>query len=222
VGDVAARLVDSRLKSVPVMRLVEIKLELPEVAMPANVVRLLAQARRRIAALEKEAQPALAAFVPSDFELVYKALLSIQSRRLATGRRFIEWGSGLGVVTCLAEWAGFDAVGIEIEPRLVQMAETLAAKYGVASQFVCGSFVPPDAELRLERLADIAWLSNDGPDGYNELELEPDDFDVVFAYPWPGEEQVIFDLFADCAAVGALLLTYHGLDGVRLQRKVRG
>jgi hypothetical protein len=46
--------------------------------------------------------------------------------RLATGRRFIEWGSGLGVVTCLAEWAGFDAIGIEIEPRLVGMAEELA------------------------------------------------------------------------------------------------
>ena len=41
------------------------------------------------------------------------------------------------------------------------------------------------------------------------------------AYPWPGEEQVIFDLFTDYAAVGALLLTYHGQDGVRLARKVR-
>ena len=44
---------------------------------------------------------------------------------------------------------------------------------------------------------DVAWLTTTGPDGYDELELEPDDFDVVFAYPWPGEEQVIFDLFAD-------------------------
>ena len=56
---------------------------------------------------------------------------------------------------------------------------------------------------------------------HEELDLEPDDFDVVFAYPWPGEEQVIFDLFADTAAVGSLLLTYHGMDGVRLQRKVK-
>ena len=68
---------------------------------------------------------------------------------------------------------------------------------------------------------DVAWLSTSGPDGYEELHLEPDDFDVIFAYPWPGEEQVIFDLFADCAAVGALLLTYHGQEGVRLQRKVK-
>jgi hypothetical protein len=204
------------------MRLVEIDLQLPEVALPANVVRLFADARRRIGVLEKEAQPALAAFVPSDFELVYRALAFIQSRRLATGQKFIEWGSGLGVVTCLAEWLGFDAAGIEIEPRLAAMAQTLARKHKVAAQFACGSFVPSDAKLHLDRLADVAWLSTDGPDGYEELGLEPDDFDVVFAYPWPGEEQVIFDLFADSAAVGALLLTYHGQEGVRLQRKMRG
>ncbi|MEX0612431.1 MAG: hypothetical protein WD738_14350 [Pirellulales bacterium] len=204
------------------MRLAEIKFDLPEVTLPANVIGLLAQAHRLITTLEKESQPALAAFVPSDFELVYRALVSIQARRLATGRRFIEWGSGLGVVTCLAEWVGFDAVGIEVEPRLVNMAETLAADHRVDVEFVCGSFVPRGAELLLDRLVDVAWLSPHGPDGYSELELDPDDFDVVFAYPWPGEEQVVFDLFADYAAVGALLLTYHGQDGMRLQRKVRG
>ena len=31
----------------------------------------------------------------------------------------------------------------------------------------------------------------------------------------------IFDLFTDYAATGALLLTYHGQDGLRLQRKVK-
>jgi hypothetical protein len=204
------------------MRLIEIELELPDVAIPANMAKLLAAAQRQIAALDRDVQPALAAFVPSDFELVYRAIYAIQSGRLATGRRFIEWGSGLGVVACLAEWAGFDAVGIEIEPRLAGMAERLAAEHGVRAQFACGSFIPRGQEVRFDRLADVAWLSTDGPDGYEELNLEPDDFDVVFAYPWPGEEQVIFDLFADVAAVGALLLSYHGQEGVRLQRKVRG
>ena len=45
--------------------------------------------------------------------------------------------------------------------------------------------------------------------------------DVVFSYPWPGEEQVIFDVFEASAAVGALLLTYHGQEGMKLQRKVK-
>jgi predicted O-methyltransferase YrrM len=204
------------------MRLAEIEPELTAASLPANVAALLAQSRQLVAKLEKQAHADFAAFVPSDFELVYRALVSIQSRRLATGRRFVEWGSGLGVVTCLAQWVGFDAVGIEIEPRLVNMAQVLAAEHHVGAQFVCGSFIPAGANVRLERLADIAWLSTDGPDAYTELELDADDFDLVFAYPWPGEEQVIFDLFADCAAVGTLLLTYHGQDGMRLQRKVRG
>jgi len=67
---------------------------------------------------------------------------------------------------------------------------------------------------------DFAWMTTDAPSAYEDLGLEPDDFDLIFAYPWPGEEQVIFDLFADCASTGALLLTYHGLEGVRLQRRV--
>ena len=203
------------------MRLVEIDLTLTDDPLPAHVTQLLADAKQRILALEEESRAAIPAFVPSDFELVYRALIAIQSEHLATGRRLVEWGSGLGVVTCMAVWVGFDAVGIEIEPRLVQLAEKLANDHQVAAQFTYGNFVPHGAQLRADHSADTLWLSSEGPDGYHELELEPDDFDVVFAYPWPGEEQVIFDLFTDFAAAGALLLTYHGQDGVRLVRKVR-
>jgi hypothetical protein len=203
------------------MRLVEIDLTPSADPIPAYVTQLLADAKHQILSFEEQSRASIPAFVPSDFELVYRALVAIKSANLATGRRVLEWGSGLGIVTCLAVWVGFDAVGIEIEPRLVSIAEELAEKHGVATQFACGSFVPQGAELRSDYSGDALWLSTDGPDGYEELELDPDDFDVVFAYPWPGEEQVIFDLFNDCAAVGALLLTYHGQEGLRLKRKTR-
>jgi hypothetical protein len=206
---------------VPAMRLVELDLALTAEKLPAGVARLLADARQRIAALEEESRAAFPAFVPSDYELVYRALTAIKSARLSTGRRFLEWGSGVGAATCLAALVEFDAAGIEVESRLVDIAVNLARQHGMPVQFVCGSFVPDGCEPRLDATGDVAWLSAGGADGYAALELDPDDFDLVFAYPWPGEEQVIFDLFADCAAVGALLLTYHGQDGVRLQRKVR-
>ena len=171
---------------------------------------------------DAKSQASIPAFVPSDFELVYRALGRIQAAQLATGRRFLEWGSGIGVVTCLAAQLGFDAVGIEIEPPLVAIAESLAADHDIDVEFACGSFVPQRRRAASStRPATSPGSAPTGPDGYAELELEPDDFDVIFAYPWPGEEQVIFDLFADCAAVGALLLTYHGQDGLRLQRKVQ-
>ena len=203
------------------MRLVELPLELSQEPIPTDVARLIADAQQRIADLEDESRAEIPAFVPSDFALVYRGLRAIQIANLATGRRFLEWGSGLGVVTCLAVSVGFDAAGIEIEPKLVRLAEELAKEHRVAAQFVCGSFVPEGAEPQVDFARDVNWLSTGGPDGYQELELDPDDFDVVFAYPWPGEEQVIFDLFLGCAAVGTLLLTYHGVDGLRLQRKVK-
>jgi hypothetical protein len=37
----------------------------------------------------------------------------------------------------------------------------------------------------------------------------------------PEHLELIFDLFAHAAAPGALLLTYHSQDGLRLNRKVR-
>jgi hypothetical protein len=202
------------------MPLADVELAVPENPLPVDVIALINDAQRRVEEFSDAHAATVPAFVPSDFELVYRGLSAIQSQRLAAGRRFIEWGSGIGVITCLADHAGFDAVGIEIEPALVDIAETLAESHGVNVQFGRGSFLPPGAEPRLEMPDDVAWLQTHGANGYEELEMEPDEFDVVFAYPWPGEEDVIFDVFKDCAATGALLLTYHGQEGLRLQRKV--
>jgi hypothetical protein len=203
------------------MPLAEVELELRKNPLPQVISRLLDDAKRQIDALSDKMRADIPAFVPCDFELVYHALDEINAGQIATGRRFIEWGSGIGVVACLAASLGFDAVGIEIEQPLVDIANRLARAHRVNTQFACGSFVPDGIEPSLDWAADVAWLTTDAPDAYDELELEPDDFDLVFSYPWPGEEQVIFDLFTECAAVGALLLTYQGINELRLQRKVK-
>jgi hypothetical protein len=75
--------------------------------------------------------------------------------------------------------------------------------------------------MLVDQQAEITWLRTDGLAAYDQLDLEIDDFDLVYSYPWPGEEHVVDELFDTCAAVGALLLTYHGQDGIRLQRKVK-
>ena len=205
----------------PTKRLVDVEFDPPKIAIPADVAALLADAQERIDALDNAARIEIPAFVPSNFELAYRALAEIEATNLATGRRFIEWGSGIGIVTCLASCVGFDAVGIEIESKLVDIAREIARGHGIAVQFACGSFIPDGIVPRVDWVDGVAWLTTDGRDGHEELELDPDDFDVVFAYPWPGEEQVIFDLFQHAAATGSLLLTYHSQDGLRLQRKVR-
>ena len=56
-------------------------------------------------------------------------------------------------------------------------------------------------------------------DVYREIGLAMDDFDLFFAFPWPGE-QVFFERVVEkWAASGAMLLTYRGRDGMQLQRK---
>ena len=42
---------------------------------------------------------------------------------------------------------------------------------------------------------------------------------MIFAYPWPGDEEVVDALFLEFGAAGALLVTYHGIEGVRVRRK---
>lgn len=204
------------------MRLASIEFDPPLRSLPARIAELLTDADERIERLQHDRRDRpIAAFVPSDFALVYNALQFIGEYSLAPGHCFVEWGSGAGVVTCLAGMLGWDAVGIEIEEELVDISEALAEDYEAEVEFVRGSFVPEDCQIELTEQRDINWLRTDGVDAYEWLDLDPDDFDLIFAYPWPGEEQIIFDIFADCGAVGALLLTYHGQEGLKLHRKVR-
>jgi SAM-dependent methyltransferase len=203
------------------MRLNEIELQPTTAPIPDAVAALLADTQLQLQQYDAKFQASIPAFVPSDFEQVYHALAWINASQLAAGHRFLEWGSGIGVVACLAAQLGFDAIGIEIEPALVEIAESLASDHDVDVEFACGSYVPSGAEPIVDTAGEVTWLRTDRPDSYADLDLEPEDFDLIYAYPWPGEEQIIFDLFENCAAVGSLLLTYHSQDGLRLQRKVR-
>lgn len=193
----------------------------PAIELPRRIVDLLNDADGIIDAFQhaRRDEP-IAAFVPSDFVLVYQALAAIATRNLAAGRRFLEWGCGVGAATCLAAELGFDAVGIEIEDDLVEASRQLAANHIIDAEFVAGSFVPADEEDLFDMLGEFNWVRTDAPNAYDELDLEPDDFDVVYVYPWPGEEAMSEELFAHCGATGALLLSFHGRDGMKLRRRV--
>lgn len=199
---------------------------LSKVELPPNSARpddattvYIAEARQRVQAfIDKNRVPA---FVSCDFEPVYSALHSVRTLNLCTGNVFCEWGSGFGVVASLAASLGFEAYGIEIEQSLVEHAEQLASDFDHAVHFVQGSFVTEGAESIVDQSvsSDVFWLNTEVDDAYSELEMDPDDFDIVFAYPWPGEDDVITGLFDYCAAAGALLVTYSYLDGVLVYRK---
>ncbi len=125
----------------------------------------------------------------------------------------------------MAAMLKFRAYGIEIERGLVDASKQLANDFGLSVKFVHGSFVPPEGraivdEAHANNIAEFFDPVMDADNAYRELGLDPDRLDLVFAYPWPGEERVIENVFAHFAAEGALLLTYNRFDAVRLRRKV--
>ena len=181
----------------------------------------LRDAGKRIDAFfEARWQDPIVGFVPSDFTKVWPLLAAIAEQGLARGRRFCEWGSGFGVVAGLAARLGFAAHAIEIEKDLVEASRRLLADHRLAVKLACGSFIPEGGEPLAEIKAEMAWLLTGGPDGHALLGVDADEWDVVFAYPWPGEEHVVERIFERFAADGALLVTHRADKGIRLQRKV--
>jgi hypothetical protein len=197
--------------------LVELNLTADGRPLPADVVYFLREADRRIDRFQDCGS--VTAFVPSDYAGAYTALRALATTGLARGNRFCEWGSGFGVVACLAAMLDFDASGIEAAGELVDEARRLADVFGLPVEFAHGSFVPPGAERRVYAAGEYAWMTTEADDAYAELGLDPDDLDVVFAYPWPDEEVITAELFDRYAGPGAILLTFHGGDGFRLRRK---
>jgi hypothetical protein len=159
------------------------------------------------------------AFVSSDLALAYAALRHLEASVLVPGDQFCEWGSGLGVVCCLAAMAGFRAFGVEASGPLVREARRLAADFGLPAEFARGNYIPEGTGDRLLAGREFAWLSTVGRCWYEALGVTLDEFDLIYAYPWPDEEGLVEDVFEAHARPGALLLTYHGERGLWLRRK---
>lgn len=199
------------------MPLIQLDLPVSTAPIPREVRAFLREAERRIEEFQRERL--IAAFVPSNFTEAYQVLRALAAAETSPGRLFCEWGSGFGVVACLAAMLEYDACGIEIEGELVEAAQQLADDFSLPVHFHHGSFLPPGANAAIDPISGFAWLTMIESDPLVELGLAPDDFQVIFAYPWPDEEYVANDLFERFGADGAVLVTFHGGDEFRVQRK---
>ncbi len=185
-----------------------------------QAIELIDQAYERIEAFMLADQSVIENFVNCDFHLLDQALSWIQQNHLVTGNRFCELGSGFGVATMLAAIRDMEAVGIEIEPSLVEQASDLASDLGVTADFYCGSFLPRGVPGFEDLAADVKNVDTTLGDVFQEIGLSMNDFDLFFAFPWPGEHTFFEAVFQACAADGALLLTYRGREGMNLVRKI--
>ncbi len=155
-------------------------------------------------------------FIAADYETVLQALLPLR----AAGLRFLEWGSATGVIAITADLLGFEAYGIEIDHDLVATARELAKRFGSGATFAEGSFLPAGYVFRApsgdRRLGTIAV----GTSAYPALQHPLEDFDLVYAYPWSGEEPIMHDLMRHYGARDARLLLQTS-DGVQIYRAGR-
>ena len=164
-------------------------------------------------------------YVPSEPSQVYAALKYVTDKDLLVGNTFIEWGCGFGVATGLATFLGYQATGIEIEPDLVQIAYDLFLQENIEAQLICSSYIP-DGIIEYENFGttdiisdNFNRLSNTRP-CYSEMSLQIEEIDLFFAYPWPGEQEMILKLFDALAGEGALLIAYFGDQDTHIYRKI--
>lgn len=169
-------------------------------------------------------------FVAADYYHVCQTLRWVDDTQLLIGKRFLEWGCGFAIVCAIADSLGFDAIGIEAEADLLAEGQETIALWGTDrggadreksnAELIHGNFLPPGAES----LADDPTLPSLGhpvPCAYAELGLDLDDFAVVYAYPWPGEDDFHEAVFDRYAAKGALLILFCGPNEIRLWRKIK-
>ena len=85
--------------------------------------------------------------------------------------------------------------------------------------FGLGSFLPHGYAAGPELLDGEFQAIGEGEPAWDELGEDLDAFDLVFCYPWPGDEGIVLDLVQRCARPDALLLFYRAGDGVELYRR---
>ena len=186
---------------------------------PDELAARITSARGEIEAFQDRwDRPQIEQFVAADYHLVYQCLnwtLQFQPR---LGQRFLEWGSGFSIVSAIAAELGLNSFGIEAERDLLAMGRKTIETWNVSVELVEGNFLPPGAD----QLSDdpmLPSLSHDVADGYQAIGLDLDDFALVYAYPWPGEDDFHEFVFDRYAASGALLMLFCGPNDVRLWRK---
>lgn len=150
-------------------------------------------------------------FVNANYATVEAALLPFRG----TAQRFLEWGSATGVITIMADLLGLEACGIELDATLVETARDLAARFESRARFIAGSFLPTGYTWRSPTGDSRLGTIGEGSSGYSRLGRQLEDFDVVFAYPWSGEEPIMLDIMKRYGNRKARLLMLTG-EGMRV------
>ena len=124
-------------------------------------------------------------------------------------------GLATGVITIMADMLGFESYGIELDKSLVDVGRELARRWGSNARFAAGSFIPLGWEWRNSDGVGRHGTIGRGPSGYLELGCSLSDFDVVYGFPWMGEEPMMLDLMSCYGREDARLVLHTTQNGTR-------
>lgn len=204
------------------MALAEIPVDIPDPERLApELQQWIAVSRERIGRYwDSFSKQPLPQYVECDFDLVAAALAECVNRDLLDGRLFVEWGCGFAVVTGLAALLGLDSIGIEAEEMLCREGQKLLDLHNIKAEVWQGNFLPAGAERLAIDTDPLVSLTHPliAP-AYAKHDMALDDFAMVFAYPWPGEDHFLRLVFDRYARQGALMLMFRGPYHVEIYRK---
>ncbi len=119
-------------------------------------------------------------FVPSNYENAWSVLDQLSRGTLC------EWGSGLGIVVGLAEYLGYDACGIEIDPELAEVSRSFLREHGLKASITTGSYLDESPVA-----------------------------DNYYVYSWPGQIESVESRFLEISPPEGRLLICYGQDALR-------
>jgi len=209
------------------MGLEQLTLDLKLGKLPENVAAMLAEADRRCDEFFNSGLGRrYPRYLPSKPEVVYAGINSLKEAGYIHGNVFCEWGCGFGIATCMASLIGFEAYGIEIEEELADRATQLAQDQDIPVEILCTSFLPEGYE-ECEGVGGKDLLIPEPTFSRGEAidispvyeGLDPGEVDLFFAYPWPGQEEFLMDLFKAVSHEDAIFLIYHSSGEVTAYRR---
>lgn len=176
-----------------------------EDALQTKLTALIAEGRQIARAFDLDVrQKNWHPFIAADYDVVLRQLLPLRR----PGASFLECGCATGVITIMADLLGFAACGIEIDADLVAIARRLADKYASTAHFALGSFLPTGYAYRDPKGDSRLGTLSHGKSAFPQLGRSLEDFDIVFAYPWDGESEMLKDLMQRYGGSDAQLLLY--------------
>ncbi|MGJ8654527.1 MAG: class I SAM-dependent methyltransferase [Opitutaceae bacterium] len=208
------------------MAYIQLPYEVEEIELPDTVKAFIDEADARCDQFyDDKLNKRFPRYVPSEPAQVYSALKYVTDQSLPLDTNFVEWGSGFGVGTALASLLGYESTGIEIEPTLVDKAESLLSDQGINAEFLAISYIPEgfisyDALSGHDIVRDDSFGNSlDHQPRYEGMDIDVEEIDLFFVYPWPGEQEMMLKLFDAVAGEGAILIAYYGDRDICIYQK---